>query len=221
MIIQNAFWDGKQMVFGDGDGTIFRDFTSRDDVIGHELTHAVTQFTANLIYENQPGALNESISDVFGIMVKQYKLGKPAAEANWILAEGIWGPGINGRGLRDMQNPGTAYNDPKIGKDPQPAHMKDYKKLPNTADGDYGGVHINSGIPNKAFYLAATKIGGNSWDGAGPIWYETLTGGKLKSNATFQQFADLTVLNAGPHASQVVAAWKEVGISAKSGRSEL
>jgi Zn-dependent metalloprotease len=85
----NAFWNGQQMVFGDGDNIIFTGFTGATDVIGHELTHGVTGSEANLTYQGQSGALNESISDVFGSMVKQYKLNQTAAEADWLIGAGI------------------------------------------------------------------------------------------------------------------------------------
>ena len=102
------------------------------DVIGHELTHGVTQFTANLTYANQPGALNESMSDVFGSLVKQRLRGHNAAAADWIIGEGLFTPNVNGVGIRSMKAPGTAYNDPVLGKDPQPAHMNNYV---NTSSG--------------------------------------------------------------------------------------
>jgi Zn-dependent metalloprotease len=117
----NAFWDGREMVFGDGDGRVFSDFTGSLDVIGHELTHGVTEHTAGLEYHGQSGALNESVSDVFGSMVKQYANKQTADEADWLIGEGLLAPGIHGRALRDMLHPGTAYNDPLLGKDPQPA----------------------------------------------------------------------------------------------------
>ncbi|OEV31413.1 peptidase M4, partial [Streptomyces nanshensis] len=84
----NAFWDGERMVFGDGDGEIFRDFTLPVDVIGHELTHGVTQYSANLEYYGQSGALNESVSDVFGALIKQHSLGQSAQEADWLIGSG-------------------------------------------------------------------------------------------------------------------------------------
>lgn len=153
------------------------------------------------------------MSDCFGIMVKQYKLGQTAEQSNWIIGEGIWGPGIKGVGLRSMKAPGTAYDDPRVGKDPQPATMSAYQDLPNDENNDNGGVHINSGIPNYAFYLVATKIGGHAWKTAGPIWYRVLTGGKLKTNATFQEFANETLAEAGEYKAQVTEAWGEVGIT--------
>jgi len=140
----NAFWNGNQMVYGDGDGKVFQNFTNSLDVIAHELTHGVTQFSAQFPYQDEQGALNESFSDVFGSLVKQWSLGQTVDEADWLIGAGILAPGVKGRALRDMANPGTAFDDPDLGKDLQPVHMKDYVK---TSD-DEGGVHINSGIPN-------------------------------------------------------------------------
>jgi Zn-dependent metalloprotease len=139
----NAFWNGRQMVFGDGDGVIFQRFTRCLDVIGHELTHGVTQFEAGLDYSDQPGALNEHVSDVFGSLVKQYASRQTADEADWLIGAGLFARGVKGVALRSMKAPGTAYDDPRIGKDPQPAHMRDYVE---TAD-DNGGVHITPGSP--------------------------------------------------------------------------
>src|SRR4051812_45482751 len=122
----NAFWDGSEMVFGDGDGDLFERFTIAIDVIGHELTHGVTEDEAGLVYSNQSGALNESISDVFGSLVKQYAKKQSAADADWLIGEGLFTSNVQGRALRDMANPGTAYDDDVLGKDPQPADMSDY-----------------------------------------------------------------------------------------------
>ena len=122
----NAFWDGAQMVFGDGDGEIFGNFTGSIDVTGHELTHGVTQYTANLSYEGQSGALNESISDVFGSLAKQHHRGQSAADADWLIGADIFRPGVSGVALRSLKAPGTAYDDPRLGRDPQPAHMSGY-----------------------------------------------------------------------------------------------
>ena len=210
----NAFWDGQQMVFGDGDGTIFERFTKCLDVIGHELTHGVTQYEANLAYEGQPGALNESISDVFGSLVKQFALGQTAMSADWLIGAGLFTPRVRGVALRSMKSPGTAYDDTRIGKDPQPGHMRDYV---DTAD-DNGGVHINSGIPNRAFYLAAIGFGGNAWLKAGRVWYQALTG-TLKERADFQAAAAATIAVAGHEfgkdgANIVRTAWKTVGVAA-------
>jgi Zn-dependent metalloprotease len=204
----NAFWNTSQMVFGDGDGVIFKTggFTADLDVIGHELTHGVTQYEAGLLYQNQPGALNEHISDAFGSMIKQF----------WLIGAGILT--YPNQALRSMKAPGTAYNNPKLGKDPQPAKMSAYVQ---TA-ADNGGVHINSGIPNHAFFLAATALGGHSWDKAGLIWYNTLRDPALKAAAhtvTFKQFADFTVKHAASlygatsnEEKAVVKAWKDVEV---------
>ena len=208
----NAFWDGDQLVFGDGDGKVFDRFTKPVDVLGHELSHAVTQFTANLTYQGQSGALNESISDVFGSCLKQRLLGQTADQADWLIGEGIFLPPVQGRALRSMAEPGTAYDDPALGKDPQVATMADYV---DTQD-DNGGVHTNSGIPNKAFHLAATGIGGTSWDGAGTIWYAALTSG-ISADTDFAGFAAATVTAAeavSPEAADVVrSAWEQVGVT--------
>ncbi len=212
----NAFWDGAQMVFGDGDGEIFGNFTSSIDVTGHELSHGVTQYTADLVYEGQSGALNESISDVFGSLAKQHHLGQTAAEADWLIGAGIFRPGVQGAALRSMRAPGTAYDDPRLGSDPQPAHMSSYVET----EDDHGGVHINSGIPNHAFYLVATNLGGNAFEAPGKIWYATLTSGTLSTTATFSQFAQATIATAtelfGPDSPEVTAvanAWQSVGIA--------
>jgi Zn-dependent metalloprotease len=204
----NAFWDGTQLVFGDGDGTVFGRFTKPIDVLGHELSHAVTEFTANLTYQGQSGALNESVSDVFGACVKQRHLGQDAASADWLVGEGIFVAGVNGKALRSMESPGTAYDDPKLGRDPQVGQMSDYVQTTE----DNGGVHINSGIPNRAFVLAAKAIGGDTWSGAGRIWYAALTSG-LAAGSDFATFAAATVTAAGEHADAVSQAWATVGVT--------
>jgi Zn-dependent metalloprotease len=204
----NAFWNGEQLVFGDGDGKIFGSFTKPVDVLGHEFTHAVTQFTAALTYQGQSGALNESVSDCFGMCLKQRLLDQSADQADWLVGQGIFLPGINARALRDMAHPGTAYDDPTLGKDPQVGDMSGYV---DTTD-DNGGVHTNSGIPNRAFYLAATAIGGHSWEGAGQVWYAALTGGQVTADTDFAGFAAATIAVAGDHADAVRQAWATVGV---------
>ena len=210
----NAFWNGLQMVYGDGDGQFFNRFTISIDVIGHELTHGVTQNEAQLVYQGQAGALNESMSDVFGSLIKQWVNNQTADKADWLIGQGLFTKDVLGTALRSMSNPGTAYDDPNIGKDPQPAHMKDYVQT----NSDNGGVHINSGIPNRAFYLAAMNIGGFAWQKAGLIWYRTLTG-RLSPTADFQAAADATVQAAGSlfgdrsdEQKAVIDAWGTVGI---------
>lgn len=214
----NAMWNGQQMLYGDGDGKIFGRFTMCLEIIGHELTHGVTQYTAALRYQDQSGALNEHFSDVFGVLVKQYSLKQTAAKADWLVGAGLFARGVHGVAVRSMKAPGTAYDDKLLGRDPQPAHMRDFRKM--TADN--GGVHINSGIPNHAFYLAATAIGGKAWEVAGRIWYDALTT-KLKSTADFRDCARATVAAAAerygatsePRAA-VVEAWRAVGIDVEA-----
>jgi hypothetical protein len=212
----NAFWNGQQMVFGDGDGQYFNRFTIATDVIGHELTHGVTAHQANLAYHDQSGALNESISDVFGSLVKQYAHSpqQTAADADWLIGAGLFTSAVHGVALRSMKAPGTAYDDRVLGKDPQPADMAHYV---NTTS-DNGGVHLNSGIPNRAFYLTASALGGYAWAKAGRIWYATICDPRLSSTAQFQDFANLTTDNAsllfGMAEQQAVAdAWRQVGIN--------
>jgi len=209
----NAFWDGEEMTFGDGDGTIFADFTKSLDVIAHELTHGVTQHTANLQYSGQSGALNESFSDVFGTVISQWVNGETAHNADWLIGDEVMGPSLYGEALRSMREPGTAYDNPLLGKDLQPGHMKDYYSGPD----DNQGVHINSGIPNKAFYLASMDMG---TDVAALIWYTGLQ--KLWPTANFNdavtvmaEAARLLVKAGQIHAGapqKVRAAFKAVGL---------
>lgn len=213
----NAFWDGQQMVFGDGDGRLFSDFTGSTDVIGHELTHGVTELTAGLKYHNQSGALNESMSDVFGSLVKQWSLKQSVDEADWLIGPDIFTPGIDADALRSMKAPGHAYDNDLFGKDPQPDHMEHFVKLPDTEKGDLGGVHVNSGIPNKAFFLTATRIGGFAWEAPGLIWFESLKASNAETQ--FQDFANTTYRKAAElfgddsvEQLAVLAAWQDVGI---------
>lgn len=219
----NAFWDGQQMAFGDSDTLVFDSLTEDPDVTGHELTHGVTEHSAGLEYHDQPGALNESMSDVFGSLVKQRLKGQTAGQADWLVGEHVFRRNIlaDGRifrgayvkGLRSMKEPGNAYNHPILGKDPQPAHMRDY----DGTTSDNGGVHINSGIPNHAFYRAAVSLGGYAWEKAGWIWFDALTGGQAKPTASFADFANETVRAAakrfGKTEEQAVReAWVAVGV---------
>ncbi len=200
------------MAYGDGDGLLFQRFTQSLEIVGHELTHGVQAFTSNLKYYGQSGALNEHFSDVFGILIRQWRNGETAANANWVIGENIFVPAPTRRGIRDMENPGTAYNnDPELGDDPQPADMAQLY----TGQSDQGGVHINSGIPNRAFVLTAQALGGNAWDVAGRIWYETML--QLTSVSQFLDCARLTVQVAASHGTTtetvVRNAWGQVGIA--------
>lgn len=154
----NAMWDGRQMIYGDGDGVYFNRFTVDLDIMGHEMAHGVTQSTSELDYQGQTGALNEHFSDALGMTIKQYTLNQRADESSWIIGESIFTSRVHGQGIRSMKAPGTAYDDPVLGRDPQPAHMRDYV----ITSEDNGGVHINSGIANHAYYLASVDIGDNT-----------------------------------------------------------
>jgi Zn-dependent metalloprotease len=210
----NALWNGRQMVYGEGDGRIFNRFTASVDVIAHELTHGVTQYAAALGYAGQTGALNEHLSDAFGSMVKQYKLDQTADASDWLIGAEIFGPGVQGHAVRSMAFPGTAYDDPVLGRDPQPSHMRDYVV---TTD-DKGGVHINSGILNHGFYIAAMSLGGKTWEVLGRIWYAALTD-RLKPEADFADFTRATVDiagelygNGGRVQRTIAEAWSDVGL---------
>ncbi|SFC86128.1 M4 family metallopeptidase [Spirosoma endophyticum] len=175
----NAFWDGDEMTFGDGDGKIFINLANALDVTAHELTHGVVQYTAGLNYQGQSGALNEHYADVFGSVIKQVAKKQTAATADWLIGDEIMGPTLKGQALRSLKAPGTAYNNQLMGKDPQPAHMNNLYK----GSGDNGGVHINSGIPNKVFHLVAVGI---ETDKAALLWFETLK--TLKPTTNFKSF---------------------------------
>jgi Zn-dependent metalloprotease len=206
----NAFWNGRQMTYGDGDGKLFTGFTRAIDVIAHELTHGVTQYMVpggGLVYDGQSGALNESMSDVFGSVVKQWSLKQGPGEADWLIGAGIMTPAV-GKALRSMAEPGnTALT---WSGDDQPGTMAGYV--------EGGDVHVNSGIPNHAFYLAATRLKANSWEKAAPIWYKALS--LLHPEATFAEAAKATVqaaellYGAGSSEAQAVqGAWREVGVA--------
>jgi len=211
----NAFWDGAQMAYGDGDGELFQPLTNSLSVIGHELSHGVVQFSGGLVYQDQSGALNESFADVFGVLTVQYKKKQTPAEANWLVGDGILGKDIAGDALRSLKAPGEAYSDNVLGKDPQPYHMDFY----NSTSSDNGGVHINSGIPNHAFYLLAQYLGGCAWERAGQIWYNALQNIN-NPHATFYDWAletltasDALFGNGSRESLYARRAWKLVGLS--------
>ena len=149
----NAFWNGQQMVFGDGDGRLFNRFTIALDVIGHELTHGVTQDEAQLQYMFQSGRAQRVDVGCVRIAHQAEEERQTARTADWLIGEGLFTPAVQGKALRSMKAPGTAYSDPVLGDDPQPDHMSKYV---NTYD-DNGGVHINSGIPNRASIWRPTR----------------------------------------------------------------
>lgn len=208
---QNAMWDQGQMYYGHPvDKSIFKSFILLD-VTGHELTHGVTENETHLWHWDQAGALHEHFSDVFGEMAEQYALHQTADQADWLHAEGVFKPDVHARGIRDLLNPGTAFDDPRIGKDPQPAHMKDYVK----GNKDNGYVHVNSGIPNRAFALFAKSVGGYSWEDPGHIWYDARKA--AGNNPTFASFAYQTIeqakaLNHPGVVEKLEKAWDAVGV---------
>ncbi len=175
----NAFWAEGMMVYGDGDGVEYTYLSGDLDVVGHEMTHGVVEYTAGLVYKNQPGALDESMADVFGVLISTYNKYNVANgeawkfdPADWVVGDDIYTPNIQGDALRSLVDP-TLYG--------QPAHMDNYFDLPDTYD--YGGVHDNSGIPNKAAYNIASNIG---MDKTAKIYYRALTQ-YMHPDTNFQQ----------------------------------
>jgi Zn-dependent metalloprotease len=211
--LNNAFWNGQQMAYGDGDGSIFTRFTRSLDVVGHELSHGVVAHECNLEYQGQSGALNEHFADVFGQLVSQWKNKLSTQTAPWTVGHDIMGPNTKAQSLRTFRATKAFENDPDLGTDQQPKHMRGFY----TGNADNGGVHINSGIPNHAFYLFASAIGGNAWDVAGHIWYEAMR--KLSANSQFSDMVDTTLMIAGAEHStksavhkELLNAWKSVGL---------
>ncbi|HKI07635.1 MAG TPA: M4 family metallopeptidase [Nitrososphaeraceae archaeon] len=214
----NAYWNGRYLVFGDGDEEIFNRFTTDLDVTANELVKGVIQYEAALAYWGQSGSLIQSVADVFSSLVKQYSLRQTVDKADWLIGTGLLASAVRGRALRSMSEPGSAYDDPRLGKDRTVGHMRNYV---NTSD-DNGGVQINLGIPNYAFYLIAIELGGYAWERAGRIWYESIRDTRLKSEAKFGDFAKITLANAlrlyGNKSREVEAVrkgWKQVGINLK------
>lgn len=210
----NAFWNGEQMAYGDGDGKIFISFTKGLDVVGHELTHGVVSNTSNLDYQDEPGALNEHFADAIGETIQQWQFRHDVNQSDWRMGENIMGPGVSAKCLRTFKAEKAYENDPLLGTDPQPKHIKDKY----TGSSDNGGVHINSGIPNHAFYLVAMEIGGNTWEKTGKIWYQTLK--NLNSRSQFQEAASMTHMVAGSmfgagslEQKAVKNGWSAVGIT--------
>jgi Zn-dependent metalloprotease len=215
MNFDNAFWNGVQMVYGDGDGQYFLDFTKSNDVIAHEFTHGVTQHTIQLAYKkNEAGGLNESLSDVFGSMFRQWRAKQTVGAADWLIGKGIIGPAAKALGvtcLRDMADPAAAHTfQTKLGQ----TQITHYTQFSAGMD-----PHMSSGVPNLAFYTSAKAIGGHSWDKAGQIWYRAMTAGKPSPNMKMKAFADRTrraaaALYPGDAAiaKAVDQGWKKVGL---------
>lgn len=214
----NAYWNGTQMLFGDGDGSLFvvGGFSSSLSVVGHELAHGVVQFSGGLVYSGESGALNEHVADVFGALTEQYTKHQQAHEATWLIGEHLVANGGSPMSLRSLEEPGTAYRGhPILGDDPQPYHMRDYVHTLT----DEGGVHINSGIPNHAFFLVARALKGFAWERAGQIWYDALLA-LNQPHATFQTWARATAQSAARRYGvgsieerAVHRAWRLVGLT--------
>lgn len=146
--VSNAFWNGVAMTYGDGDGQRRTAFTALD-IVAHEVTHGVTEFSANLIYRNESGALNESFSDIFGTVIDFYA---DPGRANYIIGDQI---ALNGQGIRSMSNP-------NLFRHPDTYQGSFWETDPNF---DFGGVHINSGVQNYWFYLLTNGGSGTNDNG--------------------------------------------------------
>ncbi|TIC79158.1 M4 family metallopeptidase [Nocardioides sp. GY 10113] len=210
----NTYWSGNGVLIGDGDQEIFGPMLS-DEVIAHELCHALPEL-ASLTFDGQTGALVESICDVLGSVCRQWSAGQSTQEADWILGRGVLMPDIKGEGLRSLRAPGTAYDDPAIGRDPQPAHMDGYV----TTTMDNGGVHINGGIPSRAFYCMAERVGGNAWETPLDVWWSAIGDLSGRTEVSFAEFARITLEAAnarhggGSTAAQAVrVGWAAVGVA--------
>ncbi len=174
--LSNAFWHGKlkAMMFGDGDGQVMTSLAGCLDIAAHELTHAVIQATVNLAYKGQAGALNEHVADAFSTF-----LDPPTGAADdWFLGEDCMGPRAGRKFLRHMKRPWLGG---------QPAHLFEYVELPETKEGDYGGVHVNSGIPNRALALMVDELGAPN---VARLYFQMLSGRYLPSTADFGDFRD-------------------------------
>ncbi|MFC8202218.1 M4 family metallopeptidase [Streptomyces sp. NPDC057298] len=212
----NGRWDAYTLFLGDGDGVVFQRFSKCLEIVAGELTRGLQEKLHFVTFQGENGALSGSLCDVFGILVKQWSLDQSAEEADWIVGAGLLAPGRQGQGLRSMKGPGTAYDDNILGVDPQPAHMDDYL----VTERDSGGIHINSGIPNRAFYLLAAELGGRAWERAGQIWWDALTGDGIRDGLLFAHWAHLTMVAAreryGEESTEeraVLAAWSGVGVT--------
>lgn len=211
----NAFWDGETFIFGSTDGKLFYRFTKFIDVIASEYVKGIVGYETQLQYLGQQGSLINHYGDIFGSLIKQYELNQTVEKADWLIGQGLFMPNINAKALRSLKEPGTTYDDALLGEDPQVWHMKKYKDVKY----DNGGVHIFSGIPNHAFYVAAIEMGGYAWDRAGNIWYSSLKNIGLERISTFQEFANITFKVAGDLYGQgkeeqmaVRKGWDKVGI---------
>jgi Zn-dependent metalloprotease len=217
----NAFWFNNRMSYGDGDGFNFSPLTTID-ICGHEMTHGVTENESNLTYSGESGALNESMSDVFGAMVELYADGGVVSADTWKIGEDAYTPGTSGDALRYMNDPHLAPNSGYTANDDPDHYSERY-----TGSSDSGGVHINSGISNKAFYLASQggthHLSGVTVTGMGPtdaarIWYSAnanyMTSGTNFAGARTATLNAATAIFGGASAqyNSTANAWCAVGV---------
>ena len=205
----NALWLGGQLLFGDGDGRLFANFAEDADVVAHELTHGVTQFSLQPGEEGEAGGLGESLADCFAAMFRQWEAGDDAAGADWRIGTGLLGPDVRAQGftcLRDMAAPG----DPRA-LAAQPEH---HARLTPGMD-----PHAASGPPNLAFCLACKAAGGRSWEGVGQVWYEAMAMSGPRPGLSMSAFANLTRQVAARRGgarpalgAAIDAAWRRVGL---------
>lgn len=218
----NAFWNGAHLIFGAGDLTtsnapLFMSFAQLD-IATHEYGHAVIDHLSPLTYSRQSGALNESVCDVFTVMLLHYQQQHKSHQGDWSIGRTLFTESSGIKALRSLSDPGNAYNHPAIGRDRQVSHMRDYIELPDNVNNDNGGVHRYSGIPNHAFYHFATTLGGYSWEVAGQVWFDTLRNANLPPECDFLTFARETVRIARDNYGNDVAgillnAWHAVGLN--------
>ena len=223
----NAYWDGYRMIYGAGDGHFFLSSTRSLSIAAHEMTHGVLNFTSNLAYEGETGAVNETFCDVMGLVISHWHAHRIGTNADWTIGSEIFGEGLREipgvlRGVRIFTEE-PAFSHPELGHDLQKKHYSYFFHTGN--EDDHGGVHVNSGIGNLAFFLAAQDIGGDVWDKPMRIWYQAFTVGlrpgrrrpKDPIQVTYAAAASATVVAARDlygetEARKVAAAWEAVGV---------
>lgn len=210
----NASWDGSQVLLGGGiDGRggsgLFPGYLG---VVAHAVARGMVQRSVGLVPEGQPGALGVSLGDVFSVLVEQHERVDSVESASWLVGDGL---PATGAALRSVRDPGTAYDDATLGTDPQRGTMEGFVRTGS----DLHDAHVNAGIPNRAFALAALTLGGHSWERAGRVWYDAVTSGELAPDAGFAAFAAATRAAArrrfggGDVLAAVTDAWLVVGVA--------
>ena len=228
-IICGDGWDHQDEMASESDtpshklySRLFGNFSGSLEVVAHEMVHGFLHALCSLDTQGEPGTVNEHLADVFGIMCEQYHTGQSVFDADWLVGEDLFLPGTSGIALRSFKSPGEAYSFETSStlRDPQVKHMDCLYK----GEKDGGGVHINSGILNHAFYLVATNLGKlepYSWKKAGRIWYLACLHPMMTSECSMKRWADLTLDTAkrksfGAEVMRIVwEAWDSVGIKLK------